>query len=564
MTTRNRVNRGIPEFHRVGLIMEGARHNLLPSNPFSSRDCSPVITGAEVNAESRHRKCPDAPMWSFNIAPGVPFHIEVAVQCPELILGYTFSMFAETTHHESFLIKVTLSDGIEAKCDNLLISQTLTRFEVTHQFASSPASLLIVLAGEIPAIDNPRTVSLGIVYPTVEEGLFASSAIAPADPVGFRAGEQSSYQTAGNFFSGQAGTLSFFFSPIWHGPQLGEENTAFLIDCIGRDQQNAVSIYADGADYGKLKAAIIAAGKIQALSTDLIPVRGSLYSIALRWSAGLAEILVNGRTVAASEVVFPDIKSLGSRVFVGSTERSPNLSAFGILTHLCCWPEWLTDDYLRASIFEAYPAEFEQFMPDWEQVTNRPRVELFKTDCWGFQFALVLLRYIPKLWQEHPPVWLLQGAIDESHCRDEILRFLSGRDWGCVSEYTIFEGRTDLAIHDKNDQNRMLRIEFKVWGRNDYKEIPEKPLKYISDQESIGVVLMINPSKHKRIGDEYRENVASSPTDCLGIIDRPFGDELFPDHFVSIHERVNARAEILHIVLNRQGPFAAKELPEDA
>ena len=203
-------------------------------------------------------------------------------------------------------------------------------------------------------------------------------------------------------------------------------------------------------------------------------------------------------------------------------------------------------------------------MPDWERFTNAPQIELFKTDSWEFQFALVLLRQIPRLWQEIPPPWLLEGKIDESHCRDEIHRYLAHRDFGVMSEYTTFEGRTDLAIQDRNDQERLLRIEFKVWGRNDYKEIPEKPLKYFSDYEKVAIILMINPRKRKQIGDDYRRNVKSSPTNVVAIVDKPFGDELYPDHFVSVHEHVDARREVLHIVLNRQGPFAVKDLPEEA
>ena len=202
-------------------------------------------------------------------------------------------------------------------------------------------------------------------------------------------------------------------------------------------------------------------------------------------------------------------------------------------------------------------------MPDWERITNSPSVEIFKSGSWGFQFALVLLRHVPRLWQEHPPLWLIQEVIDESHCRDEIIRFLNGREWDSISEHATFEGRTDLLVKDKNNSRRMLRIEFKVWGRNDYKEIPEKPLKYFSDHETIAIVVMINPNKKKRIGGEYRQNVETSPTDCVGVIDRPFGVEFFPDHFISIHARADTRAEVLHIVLNRQAPFAVKDLPGD-
>ena len=133
-----------------------------------------------------------------------------------------------------------------------------------------------------------------------------------------------------------------------------------------------------------------------------------------------------------------------------------------------------------------------------------------------------------------------------------------------MRESAAFEGRTDLTIQEKNVQERILRIEFKVWGRNDYKAIPEKPLKYFLDHEKVAIVLMINPNKTKPIGSDYRKNVKSSLTDVIEIIDKPFGDELYPDHFVSVHERAGVRAEVLHIVLNRQGPFAAKDLPEDS
>ncbi len=564
MQSALRMNMGIPELLRPMLIMEGARHNLLPGDPFSSKHGAQSIDGAEFLGSGQHSKFPDVPMWIFKILPGTPFHIAVTTKCSGQLLGYTFSAFAETSCEEPLLIKATLRDGVEAKCDNLFVTQVVTRFEVPFEFANAPISISILLDGEIPVGNKPEPVTLGLAFLTVEEGLFASSPIPPTDPIGFRGGEQLSYETAGNFFSGPAGTLSFFFSPIWTGPQLSRESTAFLIDCVALDQQNAVSIYADGADYGKLKATIVAAGKVQTLSTDLVPVRGILYSVALRWAAGLAEVIVNGRTAVASEIAFPNAKSLGPSVYIGSTVRSPNLSAFATLSHVFCCAEWLSDDLLRATIFEAYPKEFEHFMADWERVTNRPRVEMFRTNSWGFQFALVLLRHIPRLWQEYPPLWLQQGTIDESHCRDEILRFLSGRDWGGVSEYASFEGRTDLVVQEKNSPDRVLRIEFKVWGRNDYKDIPEKPLKYFSDHETIAIVLMINRSKTKRIGDEYRQNVEKSPTDCVGIIDRPFGDELFPDHFVSIHARAGSRAEVLHIVLNRQAPFATKDLPEGA
>lgn len=562
---RHRTNQGILALPATPmLVMEGSRHNFLPGDPFSSPYCKVALRGVKALGAQQHLKFPGVAMWTFEVIPGTPFHIELAVKCPDQILGYTFSTFASTNCPTPTIVKARLGDCQEAKCDNLVVTRTATRFEVACEFATSPDGVSVSLDGEVLIEHSATPVLIGFAFLTIEEGLFASSPIPPGDPIGFRDAERLSYKRGGNFFLGHSGTVSFFFSPIWNGPQLGEGDIVFLVDCIAADQQSAVSIYADGADYGKLKATIIAAGKIQTLSTDVIPVRGILYAVALRWAVGMAEVLVNGRSAATAQFDFPDSSALGENVFIGSTGRLAGQSAFATLSHVLSHASWLSDDQLRATIFEAYPTEFGRFMPDWERFTNAPQVELFKTEAWGFQFALVLLRQIPRLWQEVPPQWLLNSAIDESHCRDEVYRFLAGRDFDVMSEYTTFEGRTDLAIQERNNQERILRIEFKVWGRNDYKEIPEKPLKYFSDLERIAIVLMINPRKGKQIGDDYRRNVESSPTDVTGIIDKPFGDELCPDHFVSVHERAGSRAEVLHIVLNRQGPFAMKNLPEEA
>lgn len=562
---RHRTNHGIlPLPATPMLVMEGSRRNFLPGDPFSSPHCTAVLSGVKALGAQQHPKFPGVPMWVFEVVPGIPFHIELTVKFPDETLGYTFSTFAYTTCPTPILLRARLGDGHDDKCDNLSVTQATTRFEVPCEFATSPDCASVSLGGEVPIDKSAISVLIGFAFLTIEEGLFASSPIPPGDPIGFRDGERLSSKRAGNFFSGDSGTVSFFFSPIWNGPQLGEGDVVFLIDCIAADQQSAVSICADGADYGKLKATIIAAGKIQTLSTDIIPVRGILYAVALRWAVGMAEVLVNGRSAATAQVDFPDAAALGEDVFIGSTGRLAGQPAFATLSHVSSHAAWLSDDHLRANIFQAYPNEFGRFMPDWERFTNAPQIELFKTDSWEFQFALVLLRQIPRLWQEIPPPWLLEGKIDESHCRDEIHRYLAHRDFGVMSEYTTFEGRTDLAIQDRNDQERILRIEFKVWGRNDYKEIPEKPLKYFSDYENVAIVLMINPRKRKQIGDDYRRNVKSSPTNVVAIVDKPFGDELYPDHFVSVHEHVDARREVLHIVLNRQGPFAVKDLPEEA
>ena len=98
-------------------------------------------------------------------------------------------------------------------------------------------------------------------------------------------------------------------------------------------------------------------------------------------------------------------------------------------------------------------------------------------------------------------------------------------------------------------------VEFKVWGRHDYAEVPDKPLRYLTSSETAAVVLMINPRKTIRIGDEYRTNVLNSPTECVAMTNRSFGDS-FADHFVSTHRGKDGDVEVLHLVFDKFGPFA--------
>lgn len=191
---------------------------------------------------------------------------------------------------------------------------------------------------------------------------------------------------------------------------------------------------------------------------------------------------------------------------------------------------------------------------------GEPESALLNSGSWSFQFVNWLLR-IPRAWQEQPPVWLKEEGIDEGECRDDIKRYLTlnNDNWNGIPEYYQYEGRTDLLIKDKVKPELNFRMEFKVWGRHDYKDVPLKPLKYFIEGDNIGAVLMINQSKTKMIGKEYRNNVLSSPTDCTGLIERPFETETSPDHFISKHESTSRPyAEILHIVVNKHGPHSMK------
>lgn len=62
------------------------------------------------------------------------------------------------------------------------------------------------------------------------------------------------------------------------------------------------------------------------------------------------------------------------------------------------------------------------------------------------------------------------------------------------------DGRTDLIIKSKSFGERIF--EFKVWGRNDYKEVVKQINSYLIDMNNVGYIIMINPNKNS-INNQY-------------------------------------------------------------
>lgn len=545
-------------------MVEGARHNFLPINPFNPKSAKCQVSGAKYLGGRTHEKIqvPGAMLWEFSVAPSVQFSIEIEMECAEPLLAYTFSLFAQATASEPIEIEVSFGDVLNRCASNLHVTEELTRFEISQRFSTSPTLMRLRLTGPAVTLKDTQAITIGFAFVTIEEGLFASTPIAsPQQGIGFRAGECVSAGLKKKEVQGRSGTVLLNFSPYWTGPELDDDFSAYLFRFISSDKQDEISMFADGADFGKLKAVIKSDGAERVLSTDIIPVRGTTYAVALRWIGRLAGIVVNGyTTVAIQDAHLPKDCALLDKFYLGSAGGRGDSAAFSTVHSVRVYTEWLDDESIKAAIYEDLPSVFPQFFSDWQILQGRSPPQLFATDSWAFEVATQLM-ILPPIWQESPPIWLSHKGIDESNCRDEIDRHFRARGLFSVPEYESHEGRTDLLIRQGTDRLSQIRIEFKVWGRHDYKEVPTKPLKYFTDVESIGLVVMINPNKRKDIGPDYRRNVLASQTDVKSVISRPFDTEEFPDHFISVHESaLGNRVEVLHLVINRQGPFSVKDM----
>ena len=114
-------------------------------------------------------------------------------------------------------------------------------------------------------------------------------------------------------------------------------------------------------------------------------------------------------------------------------------------------------------------------------------------------------------------------------------------------------GRSDLLLPSNDELRRRVRFEFKVWGRNDYAGVVDQLIGYMTDQEDIGVVYMVNPNKSD-IAQIYRQVVVfEQPSYVSGSMrERPARPDVADlPHFLSIHLSPRGRrVTIYHIVHN--------------
>lgn len=114
-------------------------------------------------------------------------------------------------------------------------------------------------------------------------------------------------------------------------------------------------------------------------------------------------------------------------------------------------------------------------------------------------------------------------------------------------------GRSDLLLPSNGKLRRRVRFEFKVWGRNDYAGVVDQLIGYMTDQEDIGVVYMVNPNKSD-IAQIYRHVVVyEQPSYVSGSLrERPVRPDVVDlPHFLSIHLSPRGRrVTIYHIVHN--------------
>lgn len=516
------------------IILEGTRHNFLPEDLLSFTELSGLVSAPAWIGSSELGPA----ALEITVCPSIDFSFVCRIALNVAHRDYTFSVYAweRDGHCSDFGLRV--SDHSETQLSYCDLSNKPTRLMRAVRFANTPTAIEVAVFGRNSS-EAPLVIRL--CMPVIEEGLFATSPIALGQ---YRSEDQLAYDRKQNFFEGPMGTVAFLFKPIWSAHELSSEFTPHLLSCSNEDGRHAIEIYADTNNGGGIAARLASGDNESFIRSDVLPQREKLYSIALTWLPPYVSLMVNGFSVGEIEAALPPREKLGEKVYLGKSARGELGSAFGCFEHLRAWNVPLTIYQVRAFAYETAPARFPQFRFSHLYST-------YDYSAWPAMLVNYLLRY-PNQFQQLPPKWAQDHEkLTEGDFRDDFCRAVGPMESvRVVPEEHADAGRTDVLFTcDEAGTEKRVRVEYKIWGRHDYKEIPEKPLKYFRAGDRRGAVFMINPNQKKGIGDAYREVVRSFRGGCEGIIDLPFGDDN-ADHFISIHQVQWGQVEVLHVVMD--------------
>lgn len=151
--------------------------------------------------------------------------------------------------------------------------------------------------------------------------------------------------------------------------------------------------------------------------------------------------------------------------------------------------------------------------------------------------------------------WKETNSLLERHFRDAYRNAISMEYRGMRTEEYRTRGPSDLVVPSTDESLRKVRFEFKIWGREHVGTVTQL-LSYMSDEEDIGIVYMINSSK-RNIADAYREEMILLQPDYKSASFREW--PVLPEatgfrHFRSIHRTISSREiTVYHFIHNFSG-----------
>lgn len=521
----------------LGLLLEGRRHNLIQySNDIEalvpalagtrSGAIKSIFSGEEVAAFTVHT----------NQTRRITFSVKNTLKSKDFTISF-YGVIATSERRSgenavSVPYEISISDGKEKKTNSGSLSKHWKRHSCSFSFSRTPKQIFCEFA-TLPncIMSHPIEYQFGITGLCLEEGLFRTSPITTAGEIGRREPDKLSIK-GDNLSLSKDGTFLFVYQPIWKPAQLGAGNDPIIFEalCSSDGEQGCRLVHSSQSD-GELRLDVLdqGGGVVRSFVGKRPPPTNEVLIASLNWSGSDISLYLDGDLVTEGTLDYPI--SATEELYIGSSRTDSQASLFCHMKQFKVFDEIISERSLRALLFAMDPGIFGRFKSIYEKILKSSDCPLVEGE---YREIIDLLIRVAAGWSEFG-----RKFDDEAGYRNSCAEHLYSNNLVQSRESLSHDGETDITIHISDGSDslpaKQIKVEFKIWPRNDYKEAPAKPIKYMSEFDEVGVVYMISELKKKDISEQFKEIVTSnSDYICLQCWDQPLGAAL-PYHFVTKH-----------------------------
>ena len=412
------------------------------------------------------------------------------------------------------------------------------RFELTLPIPTSIRESIFKIRIRNPAKNE---VTVHIAFPCIEPSPRASSPIYPGE---HRAADLCDLKDPGYmFYDKEKGTIFFIFRPLLDFHQWDGLSDGTLLGAYSECNLHGINLHLSGTG-GYIELFVFDEKQKQEISTKIRPDKDNVYGVAITWDVGRIELFVDGNSMGVLDGLDLDFNGL-SAIRIGNHPITGSAPSNILCRHISAYKERFPEWKVKSTFYAIDPTTYSYYQSIREGLSE------IAEDRWPARIIEIFFS-TANSWQKNPPLWTTGSGLDESHFRDDLSRFLE-HEFPTSSESECSDGRTDLLF--ELPDRKKVRVEFKVWGRHDYDEVPVKPMKYMTDSEEIAIVVMLNKNK-SNINRKYVKNVYINSPGCEAHVENPFCNSYGIFHFISEHFVDGKKISILHVVFNTQKPLA--------
>lgn len=535
------------------LIVEGRRHNLV----FHSNDIErwlpqrtwPAASGSGTSIFA------DETVAAFECRSNRSYEFRIDSANSLSRRDFTFSLYVVAYDFmHSIPYEIVITDGNERKIHRGSVTRYWSREYISFQFADRPeviSCIFKILPNAL--LKTPTRFKISATGICLEEGLFPSMPVVSYDDTGMRAQDFLSIDLRENDEGPLAaeGTIVFAYWPIWTADQLTQGIDPCVLEAVDDNGDTLLRLFHNSRDSAQLSLETFdpITGERSIFSGARPQPANRVFVVSLAWEGSNFWLNLDGDLVASGDA---DLRLQGAeKIYLGCRHDTEDHSLFANLSQFICFSEAFRGKQLRAALFGIDPKVFARFEEEYVETLgelefdNVFNEEPYKT-C-----AHHLLRVVSN-WAGN-----LNPMGDEAKYRDDCARFLEYSNIINSSEAQNPTGKTDLLIHlpathsgSQGDSNRRFRVEFKIWPRNDYDKIPDKPMKYMTAMEEAGAFIMISQHKRRDIRKEFFQLAITSETfPMVKFIEQPYGKS-HPYHFIVEHldTRSGSHKQILYLL----------------